>query len=149
MSVRQRAYLRRTGIYWRLQKQLDVSRRERQRRRRERLPRARRNDIHFNSKYFASTYSSKATFGWQAFTADATFRAYEKQLDDLPQHKKTTHEDAGKQYDPMEYGSIGSSAVSIHHFSLSVLQCNRLFNAENIIIQLNVELIDILLQLGG
>jgi cyclophilin family peptidyl-prolyl cis-trans isomerase len=28
---------------------------------------------------------NKATFGWQAFTADADFRAYEKQLEKLPQ----------------------------------------------------------------
>jgi len=61
----------------------------------------------------------KATFGWQSFTQDATFRAYEKSLDKLPTatsaasgaSKASTVLTASASYDPMNYGGRVHSEV--------------------------------------
>jgi hypothetical protein len=58
-----------------------------------------------------------ATFGWQAFTAEATHRAYEKRLNKLPtaaggQNKKPVSADAAVSHleeNPLDYGKVGAT----------------------------------------
>lgn len=60
----------------------------------------------------------KATFGWQSFTQDATFRAYEKTLEKLPAasaasgvSRASTVLAASGNFDPMAYGDRTQSDV--------------------------------------
>jgi hypothetical protein len=53
----------------------------------------------------------RATFGWHAFTSDANFRAYEKQLDKLPTKAKSKgHADTSSALEdnPLFYGQVNS-----------------------------------------
>ena len=56
--------------------------------------------------------SRKATFGWHAFTADANFRVYEKQLDTLSTSKVKKDTSGDDSFDAFQYGNLGVGAVS-------------------------------------
>ena len=56
--------------------------------------------------------SRKATFGWHAFTKDADFRVYEKQLDNLNTSKVVKDTSREDSFDPFQYGNLGVGAVS-------------------------------------
>ena len=50
-----------------------------------------------------------STFGWEAFTQEANYRAYKKRLDNLPTNSKAEHADS---FDPMQYGKVGTDISS-------------------------------------
>lgn len=54
----------------------------------------------------------KSTFGWQAFTAEATHRAYEKRLKKLPTGSRSSSSSAAESHleeNPLDYGKSGTS----------------------------------------
>jgi pre-mRNA-splicing factor SYF2 len=53
---------------------------------------------------------NKATFGWEAFTSDASYKAYEKQLKRLPTttSSATTQQNQLLEDNPLDYGKIGA-----------------------------------------
>eukprot|EP00128_Syssomonas_multiformis_P015334 Colp12_sorted_trinity150504_noHs@4678 len=54
----------------------------------------------------------KSTFGWQAFTAEATHRAYEKRLKKLPTGGRSSSSSAAESHleeNPLDYGKSGTS----------------------------------------
>eukprot|EP00607_Mallomonas_marina_P008320 CAMPEP_0182417900 /NCGR_PEP_ID=MMETSP1167-20130531/2350_1 /TAXON_ID=2988 /ORGANISM="Mallomonas Sp, Strain CCMP3275" /LENGTH=449 /DNA_ID=CAMNT_0024591753 /DNA_START=181 /DNA_END=1530 /DNA_ORIENTATION=- len=61
---------------------------------------------------------NKNTFGWNAFTADASYRSYEKQLKQLPvrgereKERENTQLSRTLESHPLEYGKLGSEISS-------------------------------------
>jgi hypothetical protein len=78
--------------------------------------------------------ANRLTFGWQAFTTDATYRAYKKRLRKLPQQSNNVKEstDGGIEIntkdnntetilDPLEYGKTTSTNNNVSKFALERL----------------------------
>ena len=55
---------------------------------------------------------AEKTFGWEVFTAEATFRSYEKGLNKLPTNSRSSHADNQQISDPLSYGKAPSISTS-------------------------------------
>ena len=49
-----------------------------------------------------------ATFGWQSFTQEATFRAYEKRLSRIPKQESQDVPQAVQEVNELDYGKLGN-----------------------------------------
>ena len=49
-----------------------------------------------------------ATFGWQSFTQEATFRAYEKRLSRIPKHETVAQSEEIHPINELDYGKVGT-----------------------------------------
>ena len=54
---------------------------------------------------------NRATFGWEAFTKEATYKAYSKRLAKLPGAVGSSSEDSGGCSNPLNYGKAGTEVT--------------------------------------